>query len=64
MPPRPVLLVGYDNAQILDVAVDGHVYTSAGVTSALDLTFALIEDDHGPTLARAVARGLLTDSQT
>lgn len=39
---------------------DGHVYTSAGVTSALDLTLALIEDDHGPTLARAVARELVT----
>lgn len=39
---------------------DGHVYTSAGVTSALDLTLALIEDDHGPTLARDVARELVT----
>jgi transcriptional regulator GlxA family with amidase domain len=39
---------------------DGHVYTSAGVTSALDLTLALIEDDHGPTLARRVARELVT----
>jgi transcriptional regulator GlxA family with amidase domain len=38
---------------------DGNVYTSAGVTSALDLTLALIEDDHGPTLARAVARELV-----
>ncbi|KUL32092.1 GlxA family transcriptional regulator [Streptomyces regalis] len=39
---------------------DGNVYTSAGVTSALDLTLELIEDDHGPTLARAVARELVT----
>ncbi|MDG9703866.1 DJ-1/PfpI family protein [Streptomyces sp. DH37] len=39
---------------------DGNVYTSAGVTSALDLTLSLIEDDHGPTLARAVARELVT----
>lgn len=39
---------------------DGHVYTSAGVTSALDLTLALIEDDHGPTLARGIARELVT----
>ncbi|WP_438272253.1 GlxA family transcriptional regulator [Streptomyces pseudovenezuelae] len=39
---------------------DGNIYTSAGVTSALDLTLALIEDDHGPTLARAVARELVT----
>jgi len=39
---------------------DGDVYTSAGVTSGLDLTLALIEDDHGPTLAREVARELVT----
>ncbi|QFU89455.1 GlxA family transcriptional regulator [Amycolatopsis sp. YIM 10] len=39
---------------------DGNVYTSAGVTSALDLTLALIEDDHGPALAREVARELVT----
>jgi transcriptional regulator GlxA family with amidase domain len=39
---------------------DGNIYTSAGVTSALDLTLALIEDDHGPTLAREVARELVT----
>ncbi len=38
---------------------DGNIYTSAGVTSALDLTLALIEDDHGPTLAREVARELV-----
>lgn len=39
---------------------DGNVYTSAGVTSALDLTLSLVEDDHGPTLARAVARELVS----
>lgn len=39
---------------------DGNVYTSAGVTSALDLTLSLIEDDHGSTLARVVARELVT----
>ncbi|WP_329792025.1 DJ-1/PfpI family protein [Lentzea sp. DG1S-22] len=39
---------------------DGNIYTSAGVTSGLDLTLALIEDDHGPTLARNVARELVT----
>ncbi|MBB5953751.1 transcriptional regulator GlxA family with amidase domain [Saccharothrix tamanrassetensis] len=39
---------------------DGDVYTAAGVTSALDLTLSLIEDDHGPTLARAVARELVS----
>ncbi|WP_410171916.1 GlxA family transcriptional regulator [Amycolatopsis heterodermiae] len=38
---------------------DGNVYTSAGVTSALDLSLALIEEDHGPTLARDVAREMV-----
>ncbi|KRV51494.1 AraC family transcriptional regulator [Wenjunlia vitaminophila] len=39
---------------------DGNVYTSAGVTSALDLTLALIEEDNGAELARSVARTLVT----
>ncbi|MBO1331348.1 GlxA family transcriptional regulator [Streptomyces sp. VRA16 Mangrove soil] len=39
---------------------DGSVVTAAGVTSALDLTLAFIEEDHGGELARAVARGLVT----
>ncbi|RDI53357.1 GlxA family transcriptional regulator [Nocardia mexicana] len=38
---------------------DGPVYTGAGVTSALDLSLALIEEDHGPTLARELARSLV-----
>ncbi|AHI02146.1 DJ-1/PfpI family protein [Kutzneria viridogrisea] len=39
---------------------DGEVYTAAGVTSALDLTLALVEADHGAELARRVARMLVT----
>jgi transcriptional regulator GlxA family with amidase domain len=39
---------------------DGSVSTAAGVTSALDLTLAFIEEDHGAELARAVACGLVT----
>lgn len=39
---------------------DGTVFTAAGVTSALDLTLALIEDDHGPDLARLTSRVLVT----
>lgn len=39
---------------------DGKVSTAAGVTSALDLTLAFIEEDHGSELARRVARGLVT----
>ena len=38
---------------------DGNVYTAAGVTSALDLSLAFIAEDHGPTLARDVARSLV-----
>lgn len=39
---------------------DGHVATSGGVTAALDLTLAFVEEDHGPELARRVALGLVT----
>ncbi|MDX2704907.1 GlxA family transcriptional regulator [Streptomyces sp. PA03-6a] len=39
---------------------DGNVYTAAGITSALDLTLAFIEEDHGAELARRVARDLVT----
>ncbi len=39
---------------------DGDVSTSAGVTSALDLTLAFVQEDHGEQLARAVARALVT----
>jgi transcriptional regulator GlxA family with amidase domain len=38
----------------------GNVYTSAGVTSALDLALAFVEEDHGATMAREVARSLVT----
>jgi transcriptional regulator GlxA family with amidase domain len=39
---------------------DGKIATSAGVTAALDLTLAFIEEDHGPELARRVALGMVT----
>lgn len=39
---------------------DGDTYTSAGVTSALDLALAFVEQDHGAALARDVARHLVT----
>jgi transcriptional regulator GlxA family with amidase domain len=38
---------------------DGNVYTSAGVTAGIDLALALVEDDHGPEIARMVARELV-----
>jgi transcriptional regulator GlxA family with amidase domain len=38
---------------------DGEVWTSAGVTAGMDLTLALVEQDHGPVLAQAVAREMV-----
>lgn len=39
---------------------DGPIITAAGITSALDLTLALVEEDHGPDVARRLARTLVT----
>ena len=38
---------------------DPPFYTSAGVTAGIDLALALLEQDHGPKLALAVARELV-----
>ncbi|MCX5124461.1 GlxA family transcriptional regulator [Streptomyces sp. NBC_00193] len=38
---------------------DGHVVTSAGVTSGIDLALSLVEEDHGAAIAREVARELV-----
>ncbi len=42
---------------------DGEVATSAGVTAGMDLALALVEDDHGPEVARTVARWLVLATQ-
>lgn len=42
---------------------DGTTYTSAGVTAGIDLALALVEADHGPDLARDVARALVVYMQ-
>ncbi|MBW9066006.1 GlxA family transcriptional regulator [Rhizobium herbae] len=39
--------------------VDGSVWTSAGMTASIDLALAMIEKDHGPQVARSVARKLV-----
>jgi len=36
-----------------------NIWTSAGMSSAIDLTLALIEDDHGSELSRSIARKLV-----
>ena len=38
---------------------DGNVWTSAGVTAGIDLALAMVEDDHGPEVARTIARQLV-----
>ena len=40
---------------------EGRVWTSAGMTACVDLCLALVESDHGPELARAIARRLVVD---
>jgi transcriptional regulator GlxA family with amidase domain len=42
---------------------DGDTYTSAGVTSGIDLALALVEEDYGPDLTRDVARALVVYMQ-
>ena len=40
-------------------ARDGRVWTSAGLTAGIDLTLALVEEDHGHAVAMAVAKRLV-----
>jgi transcriptional regulator GlxA family with amidase domain len=42
---------------------DGPIATSAGVSAGIDLLLALVEHDHGPDLAREVARSLVVFMQ-
>lgn len=42
---------------------DGPVFTSAGVSSGIDLALALVNADHGEALARNVSRGLVVYMQ-
>ena len=42
---------------------DGDLWTSAGISAGIDLALALIEDDHGPAIARDTARQLVVHSR-
>jgi transcriptional regulator GlxA family with amidase domain len=42
---------------------DGEVWTSAGISAGIDLALALIEDDHGPAIARRTAQQLVVHSR-
>jgi transcriptional regulator GlxA family with amidase domain len=49
-------------ARVVDEGIfvrDRGVWTSAGVTAGIDLTLALVEEDHGRRVAMAVARRLV-----
>jgi transcriptional regulator GlxA family with amidase domain len=39
--------------------VDGKVWTSAGVTTGIDMALAMVEEDHGAEIANAIARRLV-----
>jgi transcriptional regulator GlxA family with amidase domain len=38
---------------------DGRIWTSAGMSAGADMALGMVESDHGPDLARAVARGMV-----
>jgi transcriptional regulator GlxA family with amidase domain len=42
---------------------DGHIMTSAGVSSGIDLALAMLEDDHDPRAARDVAEAMVVFMQ-
>ena len=49
-------------AQVVDEGIfvrDGRVWTSGGLTAGIDLTLALVEEDHGHGVAMAVAKRLV-----
>ncbi|MFJ7493913.1 GlxA family transcriptional regulator [Streptomyces sp. NPDC097727] len=52
----------YPKARVREAALyvhEGRVSTSAGISSGIDLALSLVERDHGPELAAAVARELV-----
>ena len=56
------LAAGYPQVEVEPDPIfirDGDVYTSAGVTSGMDLALALVEEDHGSEVALQTARMLV-----
>jgi transcriptional regulator GlxA family with amidase domain len=52
----------YPAAKVVDEGIfvhEGHLWTSAGITAGIDLTLALVEEDHGHGVAMAVAKELV-----
>lgn len=42
---------------------DGRLWTSAGVTTGIDMTLAIVEGDHGAALSRAIAQRLVLSAR-
>ncbi|SFI48137.1 Helix-turn-helix domain-containing protein [Collimonas sp. OK307] len=62
----PQLALQFPGAQVeLDRIYirDGHLVTSAGVTAGIDVSLALVAEDHGPKIALAVAKRLVVFAQ-
>ena len=56
----PQLPVSYSHLDVYKRQIqDDKFYTSAGVTAGIDLSLALLEEDHGASLALEVARVLV-----
>ncbi|WP_019644205.1 GlxA family transcriptional regulator [Novispirillum itersonii] len=58
----PQLRQTYPGVRVEDDRIfirDGAVWTSAGMSAGIDLALALLEDDHGPALSRAVAQRMV-----
>ena len=52
----------YPAVRVVDEGIfvkDGRVWTSAGITTGIDLLLSMVEDDHGHRVAMAVARRLV-----
>jgi transcriptional regulator GlxA family with amidase domain len=52
----------YPAARVVDEGIyvkDGNVWTSAGITSGIDMTLALVEEDHGHAVAMKIAKRLV-----
>jgi transcriptional regulator GlxA family with amidase domain len=59
---RDALRARFPACRVVDDGIfvrDGDVWTSAGITAGIDLTLALVEQDHGHAVAMAVAKRLV-----
>ncbi|WP_280403597.1 GlxA family transcriptional regulator [Nocardia brasiliensis] len=62
----PILARRYPRIEVVPDALhirDGRYLTSAGVSAGIDMALALVEHDHGPEVARAIARELVVFMQ-